>query len=81
METVAMGFIIGYLLSVVFIGIGYALGLNIGRKADEETEETSNEELANALEVMQNTGICPSRAEKEYLKAAAERLRRENRDD
>ena len=81
METIAMGFILGYFLSAVFIGIGYALGLNIGQKADKETEETSNEELANALDVMQNTGICPSRAEKEYLKAAAERLRREKRND
>lgn len=75
METVALGFIIGYLLSVLFIGIGYALGANLIRKPEEETEETSNEELANALDVMQNTGICPSRAEKAYLSEAAERLR------
>ena len=75
MDMIVMGFVIGYLLSVVFIGIGYALGMNIGQKADEELP--SNDELANALETMRVTGISTSRTEKAYLQEAAERLRNE----
>lgn len=41
-------------------------------------KELTNEELANILIAMCVTGICPSRDEKEYLKEAAERLRKGN---
>jgi len=39
-------------------------------------EDMSNEELADALETMRITGVCPSRTEKEMLHEAAERLRK-----
>jgi len=44
-------------------------------------KELTDEELANILDAMSVTGICPSRDEQAYLREAAERLRKGPRDE
>lgn len=41
-----MGFIIGYILSAVFIGIGYAIGINIPK--DNEKHDNADVEKLKA---------------------------------
>ena len=38
MEVLVMGFLIGYGLSLVFIGIGYYIGINVRIEEAEEKE-------------------------------------------
>lgn len=37
METVVLGFLLGYVMSLAFIGVGYVIGVSVGKGENDET--------------------------------------------